>query len=67
MYVCSCKAVTESTLREHAQDSMCVEELVLRTGASDCCGTCRETVEAIFENPQISFENAILKFIETPS
>lgn len=50
-------------LKEHARDSKSLQELILRTGASDCCGACIESVETIFENPEVSFRDAILKFL----
>ena len=42
MYVCICNAITERTIREHAERGVTtLDELAVATGAGTCCGACR--------------------------
>jgi len=41
MYICLCNAVTDHDIRRAVADgTRSFQELQLRTGCSDCCGTC---------------------------
>jgi len=49
MYVCSCKAITESQVRRAGKASRSPQELALALGLDDpaCCGRCMADIERI--------------------
>jgi bacterioferritin-associated ferredoxin len=47
MIVCSCHAVSDSTLREAAATGLSPDEIAGITGAGSTCGACREVVADI--------------------
>ena len=51
MYVCVCNAVTDRDIHEAAAAGVeTLSELAMRTGCSDCCGTCADlAVEILAE------------------
>ena len=50
MYVCVCQAVTDSEIREAANNGTHdLESLNDALGVGDSCGTCRETAQAIID------------------
>ena len=50
MYVCLCKAITDSEIREAAETGVAdVEHLTEKLGVGGGCGTCLETAEAIID------------------
>jgi len=50
MYVCLCKAITDSQIREAANSGACdLDHLSDTLGVGSCCGCCRETAQAIIE------------------
>lgn len=50
MYVCLCTAVTDSEIREAADRGMHdLDGLTDALGVGACCGSCRETAQAIID------------------
>ena len=50
MYVCLCKAVTDTEIREAAnRGTHDLDGLTDSLGVGACCGTCREIAQAIID------------------
>jgi bacterioferritin-associated ferredoxin len=50
MYVCLCKAVTDSEIREHVEDgAVHVSHLADRCGLGTGCGRCQETAQQVID------------------
>ena len=50
MYVCLCRAVTDTEIREAAnRGTQDLDALTDTLGVGACCGTCRETAQAIID------------------
>ena len=50
MYVCICKAVTDTEIRAAADDGVHVMEQLAETlGAGTGCGCCRESAQAVID------------------
>lgn len=44
MIVCVCRAVSDRQILDLASQGLSPEQVMARTGAGTCCGTCRPTV-----------------------
>ncbi len=50
MYVCICKAVTDTEIRAAADDGVHdLEQLAATLGAGTGCGCCRESAQAVID------------------
>ena len=50
MYICLCNAVTDHDIRRVAADGVhSFAELQVRTGCSDCCGSCEQEARSTLE------------------
>ncbi|MAT51732.1 MAG: (2Fe-2S)-binding protein [Porticoccaceae bacterium] len=48
MYVCVCRGVTEKQIRREVQNGAATyDEIQARLDVGICCGTCRDTAEAL--------------------
>lgn len=47
MIVCVCRAVSDRKILELAGQGLSAEQVMARTGAGNCCGTCRPTVDRL--------------------
>lgn len=50
MYVCLCKAVTDTEILDHVEDgAVHVSQLAERCGLGTGCGRCQETAQALID------------------
>lgn len=50
MYVCICNGVTDKTIKKAFKDGyQTEEEITMKTGAGNCCGSCVDMVNDIIE------------------
>jgi bacterioferritin-associated ferredoxin len=51
MYICICKAITDTEIREAAQNgAKTVEDIAESLGAGTGCGCCRETTQHLIDH-----------------
>ena len=55
MFVCICNAITERTIREHAERGVTtLDALAVATGAGSCCGACRPLALEILDQHRVA-------------
>jgi len=53
MYVCICKRVTDSAIKESVRKgASCLSEVQQQLGVASCCGSCAEMAQEIIQDEQ---------------
>lgn len=65
MVVCICNNINHKTIINHINDNGTFEDLVCKTGATTCCGCCKDLINNMFDESGMGCGNGVL--IDSPT